>query len=446
VTEPTSVTRLRRTAPRPRAAARTRLLAQLRALQEAALALAAPVPAQPGAIAELLRQIVERAVRSLGAADGAIVLVDDPAWQDLVPGSAAAEGYITLRHTGELHRSRWRPEGTSVRVLTTGRTIAVTDTLAESEFGPYPALAERGIRSFYIVPLLAGGRVLGRIGLNFTEPGERPPEDVEAMELFAAHAAAALERVRLQHEQAERAAAEAAVRARDEFLSVAAHELKTPVTTLRGYSQFLLSLFEREGPVDRERFRRILRTLDQQADKLARLIDQLLDVSRLEAGKLALHKEPTDVGALVAEVVAAAQARTTQHRLILRRPEQPVVAAVDPLRFEQVVANLLDNAIKYSPRGGDIDVDLARPARDLIRLSVRDRGVGIPEEHRPHIFERFYQAPTGGPRPGMGLGLYITRQIVTLHGGSIAVESPPDGPSGRPGQGTRFVVTLPARE
>jgi hypothetical protein len=113
-----------------------------------------------------------------------------------------------------------------------------------------------------------------------------------------------------------------------------------------------------------------------------------------------------------------------------------VLAAVDPLRLEQVVANLLSNAIKYSPPGRPIDVEVATPTADTVSIAVQDRGIGIPAEHQRRLFERFYQARPGDRVAGLGLGLYISRQIVELHGGRIEVESPPDG-------GTRFIVSLP---
>ena len=115
----------------------------------------------------------------------------------------------------------------------------------------------------------------------------------------------------------------------------------------------------------------------------------------------------------------------------------PVLAVVDPLRLEQVLTNLVDNAIKYSPRGGPIEVELSTPDPDTLHLAVRDHGVGIPPESRPRIFDRFYQVdPVLQHSSGMGLGLYISQQIVALHGGRIEVEAPPDG-------GTRVIVRLP---
>jgi signal transduction histidine kinase len=147
------------------------------------------------------------------------------------------------------------------------------------------------------------------------------------------------------------------------------------------------------------------------------------------------------VSALVRDVVDAARNQVKDHLVVTDLPNE-LIAHVDPLRFEQVVTNLIDNAMKYSPEGGEIAVSLACAAgSDEICLVVRDHGVGVPTEHRDHIFDRFYQAHAGGPltsMAGMGLGLYISRQIVEQHGGTIEAEFPEDG-------GTRFVVKLPTR-
>jgi signal transduction histidine kinase len=141
-----------------------------------------------------------------------------------------------------------------------------------------------------------------------------------------------------------------------------------------------------------------------------------------------------DLSAVVAEVVAAARTRTSAHTLVVDAPA-PIPARLDPLRIEQVLVNLVNNAIKYSPDGGTIDI-AATQHGEVAQVAVRDHGLGIPPEDRSHIFDRFYQAHARSHHSGMGLGLYISRQIVDLHGGSITVDFPADG-------GTRFVVTLP---
>jgi excisionase family DNA binding protein len=241
-------------------------------------------------------------------------------------------------------------------------------------------------------------------------------------------------RAALLAERDARAAAEAALRMRDEFLSIAAHELRTPITSLRGYAQLAQRRLERDGQVAPERVVPALEAVSGQAGKLSRLVDQLLDISRLEAGKLVLQTHPADLTMLVAQVVSSARTWSDQHEIVLSAPNS-LLAEVDPLRLEQVLTNLLDNAIKYSPDGGRIEVTLLRLGATA-ELSVRDFGLGIPPEQRERIFDRFYQAHANGYLSGMGLGLHIAREIVELHGGTIRAEFPPDG-------GTRLVVTLP---
>ena len=232
-----------------------------------------------------------------------------------------------------------------------------------------------------------------------------------------------------------RLAEERKVAEREEFLSVAAHELKTPMTSLQVAVQFLLRQLERSGTLDPRQVTRALNAVDEQTQKLARLVTELLETVRLQASRLQLDLETEDVQALVARTVERAQARTRRHELVLVSPEA-VMARVDALRLEEVMDNLLDNAIKFSPGGGRIDIELHPRADEAIRLTVRDRGIGIPAEGRAHVFERFYQAHPE-QRSGLGLGLYVSRQIVELHGGRIDAEFPEDG-------GTRFVVDLPA--
>ena len=175
-----------------------------------------------------------------------------------------------------------------------------------------------------------------------------------------------------------------------------------------------------------------------QSDRIARLVAQLLDTSRLDAGRLAVDPETTDLAALLRTAVYAARASSPRHTIAVRAP-QSCLATVDPVRFEQVITNLVDNAIKYSPDGGPVDIELTCPDQGSLQLSVRDHGIGIPPEHRPHVFERFYQAHAGqhfAGVAGMGLGLYISRRIVEMHGGTIQIDAPADG-------GTRVTVTLP---
>jgi PAS domain S-box-containing protein len=229
-----------------------------------------------------------------------------------------------------------------------------------------------------------------------------------------------------------RAAAEQAVRARDEFISVVSHELKTPISALLALAQLARRRVERAGDLDPAKLNEFIGHVYSQADRLNRLASQLLDTSRIKAGKLSLQPEPTDLVELVRAVAGA----TIQRRPILVSAPQRLVAEVDALRLEQVVRNLIDNAIKYSPEGGPIEVSIAQPTACCVQIAVRDYGIGVPVERRPNIFEPFYRAHPDGKISGLGLGLHISRQIVEQHGGRIEAEFPSAG-------GTRFVVSLP---
>lgn len=223
---------------------------------------------------------------------------------------------------------------------------------------------------------------------------------------------------------------------RDEFIAVAAHELKTPITSLGLAVQHLRRETERDSTRADTQLRDSMVTIEQQSQRLGRLVTELLETVRLRAGRMVLDRAPTDMVQVVTKTVRDAQAATARHEIALVAPARLTVN-VDSLRFEQVANNLLDNAIKFSPGGGRVEVNLSSPHRGTIRLAVRDHGVGIPPEARPHIFERFYQSEPSERRAGLGLGLYVSRKIVELHGGRIEAEFPEDG-------GTRIVVSIPA--
>ena len=269
------------------------------------------------------------------------------------------------------------------------------------------------------------------------DPSGRPRGQVALLHDVTDRRQAARDRASLQREQAAGEAAREAARQRAEYLSVAAHELRTPITALRGFAQILLRQLELDGRIDPQLMKRALQTIDQQSEHLARLIDQLLDASRLEAGRLVLEPTLTNTSQLVERVVGIVRTTTDRHTFELAI-EPNVRAILDGLRVEQVLTNLLDNAVKYSPEGGPIVVELAQTDPTCLRIAVTDRGVGIPPEARERIFDRFYQAPQAGSggKAGLGLGLYISRQIVEQHGGRLWAESPSDG-------GTRFVLSLP---
>jgi PAS domain S-box-containing protein len=286
-------------------------------------------------------------------------------------------------------------------------------------------------RSSMTVPLQARGDVLGALAFFTGDPDRRYDHaDLALAEDLARRAGLAVDNARLYRE------AHRAIRARDEFLTVAAHELKTPLATMLGYAQMLLKHLEPESEADPSLVHRALQAIEQQAERFARLVSRLLDISRIEGGRLAVEPVQTDLVPVVQTVVDTIQASTARHRLVTSGPSE-LRALVDPLRFEQVLTNLLDNAVKFSPDAESIEVDLSRTSLGMVRLAVTDHGPGIPPEGRERIFDRFYQADPRHHATGMGLGLYISRQIVEQHGGSIRAELPAEG-------GARFVVILPA--
>jgi PAS domain S-box-containing protein len=342
-------------------------------------------------------------------------------------------------------RSSDEPNSPVVQVLRSGESRFIPevglDTLRsisrnEEHLRMWQALAPRSV---IIVPLSGHRGVLGTLSLITTSDSERryTQADVAVAEDLARRAALAVENAQLYTEaQAAIHTAEEAVRAREEFLSVAAHELKTPVTSLRGFAQLTLRALEQDRELDRDRLRHALTVVNQQSDKLRRLVAQLLDISRIQSGRLQLELREVDLTQLIDEVVTSMLHQTQFHTLRVNSPG-PRTVRIDPLRLEQVLTNLVDNAIKYSPQGGTIDIDVWSPDVEHVGVAVRDQGPGILPEHRAHIFERFYQAGADAEHAaGMGLGLYISREIVELHGGTITAEFPPEG-------GARFVITLP---
>ncbi len=221
---------------------------------------------------------------------------------------------------------------------------------------------------------------------------------------------------------------------KDEFVSVAAHELRTPLTAIKGYAELLERRLGRDE--GRARDRQSLAVIRRQTERLARLVNEMLDVSRIEAGQLQLNRESFDLSALAEETIDSVRVSDDLHTFVLDAPPG-IEAFADIARIEQVLINLITNAATYSPKGGTITVRV-HTGDDHATVSVQDEGIGITPEEVSRLFARFYRSPQSGAMRGggMGLGLYISREIVERHGGTIAVES-------TPGVGSTFTFTLP---
>lgn len=326
-------------------------------------------------------------------------------------------------------------------VLRTGRPqllSELSDTLL-AELAPDAEAAQPegapGLASCMILPLQARNQLLGALTLVSMQSGRRYDAlDLAYAEELARRAALAADNARLYR------AAQAAVQEREALLSVASHELKSPLTALLGYARLLQSRLAVQDAI-RERDHRALAAIVEQGERLERMLNTLLDVSRLEAGRLIIARAPVDLNAVARRMVEEARTAIANepdpHLVTFTGADRPLVVLGDELRLEQVVRNLLSNALRYSPGGSRVTVVVERSG-EQVRLTVADEGIGVPQTALPHLFKRFYQAPNGGARNvhGLGVGLYVVGEVVSLHGGTVEVTS-------SEGRGSTFVVRLP---
>jgi signal transduction histidine kinase len=289
-----------------------------------------------------------------------------------------------------------------------------------------------------IVAMVARGETIGAITFATAESGRiYRQEDVALGEELARRAASAVDRARLyEAERTARAEAEAANRAKDEFLSTVSHELRTPLQAMLGWVAVL-----RQGKLGEAKAARALDIIEQSGRAQSRLIGDLLDVSRLSTGRLRIEPRPVDLPPLVQSAVDAVAPAAEAKRVHVRCLFDPSVGPVagDPERLQQIVWNLLSNAVKFTPAGGRVELRLERDDRD-VRIVVTDTGRGIAAEFLPYVFEPFRQADDVRKRTrqgGVGLGLAIVRHLAELHGGRVSVDSPGIG------LGATFVVVLP---
>ncbi len=324
--------------------------------------------------------------------------------------------------------------GWARRVADSGQLVVIDDSVEDE--GLRRLLEGTGVSSLVGAPLIDGGSTLGVLQVGSRRLRRFTREDLALLRVVADRFALAIGRAQVVEEeraaQAEAFTARETARLRDEFVAIAAHELRTPLTGLR-MSTELASRRLRARPGDVDRVQPLLTTALRQADRLDRLIGQLLDISRMDAGRFSLTIEWVDVAALVRDAAAITR-EISGVAITLDAPETLMVDA-DPLRVEQVVVNLLDNAARHGGSERPIEVRLGRDA-GAWALTVRDHGAGVPPELRDSLFERFRSGQGPGRQTGLGLGLFISREIAAAHGGTLVAEFPADG-------GSRFVVRMP---
>jgi signal transduction histidine kinase len=326
----------------------------------------------------------------------------------------------------------------SGRTLSSRHTIVVDVANVDQfeETSPYlplgRAMRDLSIKTAIVVPIVLRGQVSGLLLVGFASDGEVEPAKISMVEDVARRAALGIENAGLYLQ------ARNAIEARDRFLSVAAHELRTPITSVTGYTRMLRrELSERRDP---DRIERYASRLDEAGLRLNALAEDLLDVSRIRTGLVPMRTGPVELGALAHRVAMqyAEHRSSARDRITVRGADDGAIVLADPDRLEQVLTNLIDNSLKYSPPTSKIEIISSHDA-DHARVVVADHGIGVAPENLEAIFQPFGRAEEAEARgvPGLGLGLYICRSIIERLGGSIWAES------GGPNTGLAVVVQMP---
>lgn len=331
--------------------------------------------------------------------------------------------------------------GPNSQAVFTKRPVVVSRYMEFMQGRPHIVIDEDGVNpnSSLVVPMTVMNRVMGTFEVQAYEDNAFRQEHIVALQMVANFAAVAIENARLIEVEAEaRRDAEAANKTKDEFLSILSHELRTPLNSMLGWIRML-----RGGMLDEELTAKAMEVIERNTRQQSSLIEDLLDVSRIISGKMRIEPQLVDAVAVAREATETFRPSALNKNLSLEFASDAPSLLVngDPLRIQQVVANLVQNAIKFTPEQGSVSVSLKRIGNDL-EITVLDTGIGIRKEFLPYIFDRFRQADASARRSysGLGLGLTIVSTIVELHGGTITVDS--DGEN----QGTVFRITLPLAE
>jgi signal transduction histidine kinase/DNA-binding response OmpR family regulator len=334
--------------------------------------------------------------------------------------------------------SRFLPFGTSLcGAVAEERKPIVTENVQKSTDPRVEIVRALGVTAYACYPLLADDRLLGTLSFGTRRRTSFHPDELHVMQVVSNQVAMAMERSRLITELHHRADELAeADRRKDEFLAMLAHELRNPLAPILNAVHMLRLSEPRIDPVHR----RAVSAMDRQVRHMIRLVDDLLDVSRITNGKIQLRKEAVSLDMVVEHAVQTSRPliEDRHHELSIALPSRALLVAADPTRLTQIIANLLNNAAKYTDPGGTIMLR-GEVEGDSVLLSVRDNGIGLAPEMLPKIFELFVQSERGADRAqgGLGIGLTLVRRLVEMHGGTITAHS--EGV----GQGSEFVVRLP---
>jgi signal transduction histidine kinase/CheY-like chemotaxis protein len=378
---------------------------------------------QARTVEEICRIALHALSDGLGVTRSSVLLFDSEHVMRFAAWRGISDRY---RSTVEGH-TPWRPDTRNPEPL-----VVPDVSLEPSLAGLLPTIQSEGIAAMAFIPLISMGRVLGKFMLYYNEPRVLSTDELQLASLVAFQVAFAVERTRAEAHAAE------ASRLKDEFLATLSHELRTPLNAIFGWVQMLQT-----GVLSPERLRHAIDVIGRNTTLQARLIEDILDVSRIISGKLEVDNAPVLLAPLIDTVVSgmmpAAQAKSIE--MVKSVPGDLPVIEGDAKRLHQVLGNVLSNAVKFTPSGGRIDVRCSCEG-DTIAIEVQDSGVGIAPEFLPYIFDRFRQADSRAVRRhgGLGLGLAIARHLIEQHHGTIHATS--DGP----GLGTTVHIQLTASE
>jgi signal transduction histidine kinase len=358
----------------------------------------------------------------------AIVLVEDETAKTIATAGRGATEIFPPGSSG--------PVQGSVLDRVRGGDVIVRGNIERSEFPEDKVFAGLGLRSEIVAPLLTGTRAIGMIALSRTEVDAFSPDDVDLVSLLGRLAGTAVQNIRAyeaEHQTVEELRRLSALRA--DFVSLVSHELRSPMAAVIGAARTLQERWRSLAPDQREAF---LALIADETNRLANLIGDVLHTSQIEAGTFSYSFSDVDLGRLVEDAVATAAIGQDEVGVKASVSSSLPVIRGDRERLRQVLGNLIENAIKYSPSGEEVEVR-AQPVDGKVKISVVDRGPGIPHDQQRLIFEKFGRADiAGGSKPGTGLGLFIARSIAEAHGGTVDVRSSPNA-------GSTFTLIPPAR-
>jgi len=385
----------------------------------------------------LLNTVAREATEAIGGESALLALVE-PGRDEFVWRAAYN---LDLRLLEEVHLPLDRGVAGMVLKTRRARSISPGAELTEEERED-PVSRRFEVTTAVLVPVISGDKIVGVLGVQGAGGDRTSDEDILLLEAMGRHAGVAIENARLYEEtKAHLQALEVAHkelmeldRMKSDFVSTVSHELRSPLAVIEGFARTLVEHF---GRVDRDTERGSLEIILKKSMVLEGLIANILDMSRIEAGRLEVNLEVLDLPELCRRVVGDQERVAEVHELKLVAPDKEVAVVADPDKVEVVLGNLLRNAVKFSPDGGAVTVAV-REAGDTAEASVTDEGIGIAPEEQEKIFDRFYQVDRGETRsfPGTGLGLYISSELLRAMGGTIMVVS-------EPGKGSTFTFTLP---